>query len=86
MGLYRGAARNNCSLIYWIIGYIPITFHKLSAYDSHFFVNKQEKTFKKDDIGVIAENSSFNVNIQIKPSEVTNKEERKYIKRLSWDL
>ena len=56
IGLYRGAAHNNCELKYRIPDYIPIVFHNLSGYDAHLFIKELGRGFDKNDIGVIAEN------------------------------
>ena len=66
IGLYRGAAHNNCHLKYRTPDHIPIVFYILSGYDAHLFIKKLGKRFNKSDIGVIAGNKekyiSFNVN------------------------
>ena len=53
MGLYRGAAHNNCNLKYRIPGHIPIVFHNLSGYDAHLFIGELEKKFNKNDTGEV---------------------------------
>ena len=40
IGLYRGAAHNNCNLKYRIPRHIPILFHNLSDYDAHLSIKK----------------------------------------------
>ena len=44
-------------------------FHNLSGYDAQLFIKELGKRFKKNDIGVIAENKekyiSFNVKINV---------------------
>lgn len=37
-GLYRGPACNNCNLNYKLPNFIPVVFHNLSGYDSHFII------------------------------------------------
>ena len=78
IGLYRGAAHNNCELKYRIPDYIPIVFHNLSGYDAHLFIKELGRRFNKNDIGVIAENKdkyiSFNVKINVKLLEVKYKD------------
>ena len=77
-GLYRGAAHKNCNLKYGIPDHIPIVFHNLNGYDAHLFIKELEKTFNRNDIGVIAENKgkniSFNVKINVKLGGVSNED------------
>ena len=72
---YRGAAHNNCNLKHLIPDYIPIVFHNLS--DPHLFIKELARRFRKNDIGVIAENKekciSFNVKINVKLAAVKYK-------------
>ena len=53
-------------------------FHNLSDYDAHLFIKELERRFNKNDPGVIAENKekciSFNVKINVKLAEVSNKD------------
>ena len=53
-------------------------FHNLSGYDVHFFLKGPGKRFKKNDIGVIAENKekymSFNVKINVKLAGVRDED------------
>ena len=86
IGLYRGAACNNCNLKYQIPDHIPIVFHNLSGYDTHLLIKELGKRFNRDDIGVIVENKEkyirFNVKINVKLAGVSNedgKEVRKHI-------
>ena len=46
-GKYRGAANDNCNKKYVIPKYIPIVFHNLRGYDSHFIVQNLGK-YKKN--------------------------------------
>ena len=77
IGLYRGAAHNNCELKYRIPDYIPIVCHNLSGYDAHLFIKELGRRFDKNDIGVIAENKdkyiSFNVTINVKLEKMVHK-------------
>ena len=86
MGLYRGAAHNNCNIKCWIPDHIPIMFHNLRGYDAHLFIKELGKRFNKNDIGVIAENKekyiSFNVKINIKLAGVSNKDGTKVCKNI----
>ena len=62
-------------------------FHNLSGYDVHLFIKGLGKRFKKNDIGVIAENKkkymSFNVKINVKLAGVRDEDVKKCIKILS---
>ena len=78
MGLYRGAAHNNCNLKYRIPYHIPTVFHNLNGYDAHLFIKELRKKFKRDNVGVMAKNKekyiTFNVRINVKMTGVWNKD------------
>ena len=38
-GLFRGAAHNQCNLLYRVPEKIPVIFHNLKGFDSHLIVN-----------------------------------------------
>lgn len=44
-GRYRGPAHSNCNLNYKSINFIPIVFHNLSGYDSHFIIKDLASAF-----------------------------------------
>jgi len=47
-GKYRGAAHNKCNLQYsWRHYKIPVIFHNLRGYDSHFIIKALDEKFKK---------------------------------------
>ena len=53
-GKYRGSAHNNCNLRYKLTDKIPVVFHNLKGYDSHFIMQEIGK-FDLD-VGVIPNN------------------------------
>ena len=44
-GNYGGAAHNGCNMNYKITKNIPIVFHNLSSYDSHFIIKELANEF-----------------------------------------
>ena len=65
-GKYRGAAHTLCNLQYKIPSYIPIVFHNLAGYDTHFFIKELAKW---GNIRIIAKNTkdyiSFSVDVEV---------------------
>lgn len=55
-GKYRGAAHSECNILYESSKTIPIIFHNLSGYDSHFFIREISKKKYKGDISIIPVN------------------------------
>ena len=62
-GKYRGDAHDNCNKKYIISKYIPIVFHNLRGYDSHFIVQNLRKY--KEKIDIIPNNTEKYMSISI---------------------
>ncbi|XP_057299328.1 uncharacterized protein LOC130629953 [Hydractinia symbiolongicarpus] len=46
-GRYRGSAHNDCNLSYRLTDKVPVVFHNLRGYDSHFIMQQIGKIVKK---------------------------------------
>jgi hypothetical protein len=62
-GKYRGAAHNGCNLKYKIPEFIPVVFHNLRGYDSHFLVKVLGKF--TDKVRVIPNNMEKYMSISV---------------------
>jgi hypothetical protein len=50
-GKYNGPAHNDCNINYQLPNYLPLFFHNLKGYDSHFIISKlSQKNFEKCEI------------------------------------
>ena len=93
-GKYRGAAHNNCNLMYRVPKFIPIVMHNLSGYDACLFIKELAEQNGGEDISVIAENyekyKSFSINVVVgsyvnkKGEEVEKKIELRFIDSLKF--
>jgi len=43
-GKFRGAAHNQCNLLFQKLKHVPVILHNLAGYDSHIFINSLGKT------------------------------------------
>ena len=74
-GKYRGAAYNNCNMNSKITKNIPIVFHNLSSYDSHFIIKEPANEF---DVGLecLGENTEKYISFSVKINKkITKKDE-----------
>ena len=46
-GLFRGSAHQDCNLSFKLTGKIPVVFHNLRGYDSHFIMQQIDEIVKK---------------------------------------
>lgn len=76
-GKYRGAAHNECNRGYRDSRDIPVIFHNLSGYDSHFIIAKIAKRFKGQ-IDIIPINSE----IYISFTKIVEKTSNDYKRRI----
>ena len=53
-GKFRGAAHSQCNLQYTLPKSVPVIFHNVSGYDSHFFIKQFDKS--KGNINCIPNN------------------------------
>lgn len=47
-GKYRGAAHQSCNIAYVVNTHVPVVFHNLSGYDSHFIIREISTQFSGD--------------------------------------
>ena len=62
-GKYRGAAHVKCNLNFKITDKIPVIFHNLRGYDSHFIIQEIGEIIKKHPIKVKGKEEEMNINI-----------------------
>ena len=64
-GKYRGAAHNKCNINCKITKDIPIVFHNLSSYDSHFIIKELANEFKGE-LECLGENTEKYISFSVK--------------------
>jgi len=77
-GRYRGPAHLNCNLNYKDSHYIPVIFHNLSGYDSHFIIKEIATAYEGQDLFSITKKKyiSFTKNVK----SIENKDKKICIK------
>ena len=72
---YRGAAHSKCNMNYKITKNIPIVFHNLSSYDSHFIIKELSKEFDGE-LECLGENTEKYIHFSVKINKkITEKDE-----------
>ena len=72
-GKYRGAAHKNCNLNFQITNKIPVIFHNLRGYDSHFIIQEIGEIIKKHkytEIGNDGKEKVKQMNINVIPNNM----------------
>ena len=69
-GKYRGAAHVKCNLNFKITNKIPVIFHNLRGYDSHFIIQEIGEIIKKHPIKVEGKEEEKEMNINIIPNNM----------------
>ena len=72
-GKYRGAAHKNCNLNFQITDKIPVIFHNLRGYDSHFIIQEIGEIIKKHkytEIGKDGKEKEKQMNINVIPNNM----------------
>ena len=69
-GKYRGAAHIKCNLNFKITNKIPVIFHNLRGYDSHFIIQEIGEIIKKHPIKVEGKEEEKEMNINIIPNNM----------------
>ena len=72
-GKYRGAAHKNCNLNFQITNKIPVIFHNLRGYDSHFIIQEIGEIIKKHkytEIGKDGKEKVKQMNINVIPNNM----------------
>ena len=67
-GKYRGAAHDKCNLNFQITNKIPVIFHNLRGYDSHFIIQE---------IGEIIKENTYNTKEKMEKKKMEKKMEKK---------
>ena len=72
-GKYRGAAHDKCNLNFQITDKIPVIFHNLRGYDSHFIIQEIGEIIKKHkytEIGKDGKEKVKQMNINVIPNNM----------------
>ena len=66
-GKYRGSAHEKCNLFFYLTDKIPVVFHNLKGYDSHFIMQEIGNIAKKNVYFDEKKNKYYNMNINVIP-------------------
>ena len=79
-GRFRGPAHSECNLNYKNAFYIPIVFHNLSGYDSHFIIREKIATAFEGHVDVLYITKEMYISFTKNVKDTAESDSRKYIK------